>query len=121
MLDTPFGQERKFVIHRVLTGENLTVFADAYQTSTDAIIAINYHLPLPVWADWVVVIPVGTKDVSGIPPFEPFLATGERMTVEALASQLNADVALFRKYNSFTEPCGVFSGWLLIPRTATVQ
>ncbi|MEW5940083.1 MAG: hypothetical protein AB1750_10500 [Chloroflexota bacterium] len=117
-LDTPFGGERKFVIHRVETGENLTVFADAYQTTTEAIIAINYHLPLPVWADWVVVIPVGFSDVSGVPPFEPYLATDERMTIEAMAAQLNTDVELFRKFNAFTEPCGVFSGWLLIPRPA---
>jgi hypothetical protein len=115
-LDTPFGNQTKFLMHRVLTGENLTVYADQYQTTTDAIVAINYHLPLPVWADWVVIIPVGYSDVSSLPPFEPYSATNERMSIEAMAGKLNTDLELFRTYNAFDGTCGVFSGWLLVPR-----
>jgi hypothetical protein len=104
------------VIHRVLPGENLTIYATTYKTTTDAILKINYHLPLPVWADWIVVIPVGTSDMTGIPPFEPYQAVGTSVPLQALATQLNTDLQALRKYNDFEEPCTLFSGWLLVPR-----
>lgn len=115
-LDTPFGSTTKFLLHRILPGENLTIYADTYGTSTTAILAVNYRLPLPVWADWVVVIPFQTTDVSGAPLFEPYQAVDARISVEELARQLNTDVNMLKQYNGFQQPCGSFSGWLLVPR-----
>ena len=92
------------------------MYALENQTTTDAIIAVNYHLPLPVWADWVVVIPVGFSDVTGIPLFEPRFIENQKISIEELAAQLKTDLALLRKYNGFDEPCGSFNGWVLAPR-----
>ena len=115
-LDTPFGTDLQFVIHRVRSGENLTNYANQYQTTTTAILTVNYHLPMPVWADWIIVIPVGITDMTGIPPFEPYQAVGTSISLDELAKQLNTDSASLKKYNALGDSCKIFSGWLLVPR-----
>ena len=116
LLDTPFGGTIKFLLHRILPGENLSVYSETYGTNTAAILAVNYRLPLPVWADWVIVIPFQTGNVEGVPPFEPYQAVDARISLEELAYQLNTDAAALKQYNDFKEPCSIFSGWLLVPR-----
>jgi hypothetical protein len=101
-----------------LPGENLTVYSETYGTTTDAILAVNYRLPLPVWTDWVLVIPYHTSNVAGLPPFEPYQGGGERLSIEELAHQLNADPVVLSLYNNFQQPCGTFNGWLLVPRSS---
>lgn len=115
-LDVPFGKNTRFVVHRVRRGENLNLYATQYQTSTNAILAVNYHLPMPVWEDWIIVIPVETTDVSRVPPFEPYQAIETRISLDDLAEQLNTDPQSLYKYNAFEGACKSFSGWLLIPR-----
>lgn len=115
-LDTPFGKTIKFVIHRVARGENLTLYARQYETSTEAILAVNYHLTMPVWEDWIIVIPLETVDVSDVPPFEPYQAIGTSMSSDELATQLNTDPQSLSAYNAFESGCKTFSGWLLVPR-----
>ena len=106
----------KFLLHRILPGENLTIYADTYGSTTTAILSVNDRLPLPVWADWVVVIPFQTNNVDGVPPFEPYQAVDMRISLDELARQLSTDPDSLRKYNDFQEPCAIFSGWLLVPR-----
>lgn len=115
-LDVPFGKNAKFLVHRVVSGENLTLYAGQYNTTTEAILAINYHLPMPVWEDWIIVIPVETVDVSDVPPFEPYQAIGTSISLGELARQLNTDPQSLYKYNAFEGACRIFSGWLLVPR-----
>ena len=120
LLDVPFGDEIKFVVHRVEAGDNLNMYADVYQTTTDAILAVNYHLPTPIWKDWIIVIPYNTSDIAGVPAFEPFQAVWAVYTLEELASQLNADPQEMARYNAFDGPCTMFSGWLIVPRQPDV-
>lgn len=115
-LDAQFGTGVKFVIHRVTSGENLDVYSTKYQTDQEAIRAVNFSMPVPIWADWVIVIPIGTTDMRGIPPFEPYQASGETMSLDQLALQLNTDAPSLQKYNVFDNTCKTFVNWLLIPR-----
>jgi hypothetical protein len=115
-LDEQFGTGVKFVIHRITSGENLDKFAVNYETSGEAILAVNFSMPVPIWAEWVIVIPVGSTDMRGIPPFEPYHATGETMSLDKLALQLNTDASSLRKYNAFDDTCTTFVNWLLVPR-----
>jgi len=115
-LDVPFGGDVKFVIHRISRGENLNLYALKYETSTDAIVAVNHHLPMPVWEDWILVIPVDIMYVYDLPQFEPYQAIGASLSLEELAQQLNTDPQSLSEYNAFEGPCKVFSGWLVIPR-----
>lgn len=115
-LDIPFGTGPQFVIHRVAGGENLELFALKYQTTQEAIRALNFSLPVPVWSDWIIVIPIGTSDMRGIPSFELYQASGQAMTLDELARQLGADALSMQKYNAFDDTCRTFVNWLLVPR-----
>lgn len=117
-LDVPFGADIKFVLHRVESGENLTLYAEQYHTSINAILTTNYHLPMPIWEDWIIVIPVGATNVSGIPSFEPYQAIETTLSLGELAQKLNTDSQSLYKHNAFEGPCQIFSGWLIIPRRA---
>jgi hypothetical protein len=116
-LDTPFGVDNKFTLHQIASGENLDKLSVQYQTTVDAIRAVNYSMPVPVWENWIVVIPVGVSDVKGLPAFEPYLADGKIFSLEELAQELSADAQSLSKYNAFTDACTVFRGWLIVPRT----
>jgi LysM repeat protein len=114
-LDVPFSQNPSFVIHVMGGGESLNMYANQYQTTTDAILAINNHLTIPVKSGQAIVIPVGTSSVIGIPPFVLYQTNGTIETTQQLADQFNADVQALRQYNALTEPCTRFMGWVLIP------
>lgn len=119
-LDTPFGVDVKFTLHQIASGENLDKLAVQHQTTVDAIRSVNYSMPLPVWEDWIVVIPVGILDVKELPSFEPYRADGTIFSLEELALQLNADAQSILKYNAFDASCTLFKGWLIVPRTPKV-
>jgi len=117
-LDTPFGVDVKFTLHQIASGENLDKLAVQNQTTMEAISAVNYSLPLPVWENWIVVIPVGVSDVTGLPSFEPYQADGTIFSLEELALQLSADEQSLSKFNAFNDSCTIFKGWLIVPRAA---
>lgn len=115
-LDTPFGKEHKFIIHQAQDGDSLSMYANYYQTSVDAIRALNYRLPVPLLKEWVVVILVGETQAGDLPSFETYLASNTGSSIESLARELSTDPAALKQYNDFDESCRAFSGWLLIPR-----
>ncbi len=116
LLDEPFGTQVRFVIHRVEAGDSTDLISSRYQTSLDAIQAVNVSLHLPLWSDAILVIPVGITDTRGIPAFEPYQAFGEKLSLEELALRLNADPQALKLYNAFDDGCTTFLNWLLIPR-----
>ena len=115
-LETPIGQDIQFIIHEVIPGESLELYARDYNTTVEAIRAVNYNLPSFLPLDWIVVIPFNTKVVSNIPLFEPFEVT-ETVTVEALADLLSVDLTELRRYNRIPTGYTLSPGeWILIPR-----
>lgn len=120
-LDMPVGTDYKFVLHRVREGENLDQYAAQYNTSIEAIILINYNLKTPVWVDTVVVIPVDLMDVASLPAFEVYEVPQAGMSLEALAQELDVDLADLKYYNALSNTESLLSGdWLLIPRPRPV-
>jgi len=117
-LDTPFGADIKFSLHQIARGETLDKLTAQYQTTVDAIRAVNYSLPIPIWEDSILVIPIGVSDVTGVPSFEPYRADGTIFSLEELALELNADAQALLKYNAFGDSCTIFNGWLIVPRAA---
>jgi LysM repeat protein len=115
-LDIAFGSNPVFVIHQLERGDNLNMLAPKYQTTFNAILAINYHLTTPVQSGWFIIIPLGTSNVTNLPPFEPYQASGVVITTDEMAHQLGTDPHLLVQYNAFTEPCKLFSGWMIVPR-----
>ena len=115
-LETPIGQDIQFIIHEVIPGESLEAYARDYNTTVEAIRAVNYNLPSFLPLDWIVVIPLNTNDVSDIPLFEPFEIT-QIVTVEALADLLSVDLTELRRYNRIPSGYTLSPGeWILIPR-----
>lgn len=116
-LDSPIGADVKFIIHRVGSGESLFQYAREYNTNVDAIRAVNYNLPSVLFVDWLVVIPVGIDDPTGLPSFEVFQVTMRGLTVETLAEELSVEPERLVKYNNLPMDYKFSPGeWILVPR-----
>ena len=115
-LETPIGTEIQFIIHKVIPGESLELYARDYETSVTAIRAVNYRLPSFLPLNWVVVIPLETEDVQNLPPFEPYEVKDE-MSVKNLSAQLGVNLRDMSFYNNLEANMLLLPGdWLLIPR-----
>jgi LysM repeat protein len=117
-MDQPIGTDFKFVIHKVLDGENLNQYASKYNTSVEAIVAVSHKLKTPVWSGMLVVIPVGFTEVANLPSFDAYQVTEANSTVESLAQELGVAPADLKKYNAISDDESLVVGdWLLISRT----
>jgi len=115
-LEVPLGLGQRFMIHRVMEGESLELFARRYATTIEAIQAVNYYLPSPLLVNWTVVIPLESIDVQGLPAFQPIMVVGD-MTVEEFARSNSVDVATLSYFNALEASYRLARGdWLLIPR-----
>lgn len=116
-LETLIGENPALLIHRVARGESLTSLADRYGTTPEAIQAVNFVMPLPLWLDWLVVIPVDLQDASGLPRFEVYQVGEANMTLSILAEQQSVDADLMARYNQLAVDAPLTSGgWILLPR-----
>ncbi len=115
-LDQPIGSDYKFVIHKVLNGENLNQYASWYKTSIEAILAVNYDLKTPVWVDELVIIPVGFTNVYGLPAFEAYEVPRADISLDVLALSFAVSLKDLRYYNAIgMEESLQIGDWLLIP------
>jgi hypothetical protein len=115
-LDMPIGVDHRFVIHRIQQGESLGQLATQYNTSFEAITLANFYLPAPVWINWLVIIPVDTKDMTGLPSFDAYMVVEGGLTIESLAANLNQDASDLEYYNGLEAGYLLSAGeWLLIP------
>lgn len=105
----------EFILHRVASGESMNVLAENYGTSIQAIQAVNYFLPSPLWADLVIVIPIGSAELSGLPFFEPYFILDPVASLDAVAQQVSVTRSDLMKYNHLDEGCPAYAGWLLLP------
>lgn len=116
-LEALIGENPGLLIHRVERGESLTSLAMRYNTSPEAIQAVNFVMPLPLWQDWLVVIPVDLPDASGLPRFEVYQVGETDSTLDVLSAQQGVDVDLAARYNQLNPTDSLTAGsWLLLPR-----
>ncbi len=116
-LEQPIGSDYKFVIHRVLYGENLNQCAAGHDTSIEAIMMVNYDLQTPVWVDTLVIIPVGFTDVSDLPAFEAYEVTRPETSLKVLALSFGVSLEDLKYYNAIGADESLQVGdWLIIPR-----
>jgi hypothetical protein len=116
-LDTPIGGEIQFIIHRVSEGETLQIFADQYNTTVEAITAVNHNLIVPLWTNWIVIIPYNFTDVSGLPLFAAHQVEEEFIPLPELAQQLSTSLTDMMFYNNLDAEHILHKGeWLLVPQ-----
>lgn len=117
-LDVPIGaSEQQFMIHRVAEGESLTIFADRYGTSAEAIVSVNNDILLPLWVESLVVIPINNTDVGGLPKFEPYQIELLGLTPQSLSEKLSVDLDELVFYNNVSLDYEFDVGdWVLVPR-----
>ena len=124
-LDVVIGTDYKFVIHKVVTGEDLDQYAAKYNTSVEAILAVNHGLTIPVWVDVLVVIPVGFTDYVKLPGFVVYEVKPEERgsSVEEMAKRLRVNPLDLRYYNGWTSDGDrpLVGDLLLVPRPRPLQ
>jgi len=117
-LETPFGTSPQLVIHKVVAGEGFILLAENFNTTADAIKAINYALPDSLWENTVLVIPINTDDVTGLPKFVVAEIRAEGMTIEIYAERMQLDAEMLKKYNDLPEGYSLKMGeMLIVPKT----
>jgi hypothetical protein len=115
-LDNPFGStDRQFLLHRVVEGENITILTERYETTPEAIEAVNYFFPSSLWAELVIVIPLKMSNISGLPSFKPVLLDEEDISFEELAKDLLVSSAELIEFNQIDPSCRSFHGWVIVP------
>ncbi len=118
-LETPFGPQAHFLVHKVGVGESLTAIANRYETTADVLRAINVFVPgTTLWAGQTLVVMPGVTVVpDDVPPFLPVFV--ERDTaLNVLAQQHAVTVEALRAYNALGEHDFIPGGrWVLIPQT----
>lgn len=115
-LESPFDSvNSQFLFHEVAAGENMTLLTERYETTRNAIEAVNYFLPSPLWADHVIVIPLNTTNIDGLPSFKPVLLDEEDISLEELAQNLLVSSAELIEFNQIDPSCRSFHGWILVP------
>ena len=116
-LEVPIGSVQKYLIHQVVTGENLTGLAAMYKTSIEAIMKVNIALKVPIREDSIVVMPLDISNPDGLPAFEPYQVKEDQIVVESLAAELKTDPTLLKYFNLYNDGERLREGdWILIPR-----
>lgn len=117
-LETPFRVDGyEFIIHRVLEGDQMVNMVENYNTTVEAIRAINYRMPDSVWAGSTIVISPNLTEVDdAIPAFRAFQVKEDETGIEKIAEALGVDPAAMKHYNNCETACTLNPGdWLLVP------
>lgn len=90
------------------------MLAEQYGTSVEAIKAINYQLPEYLWVNNILVIPVNTRSVVGLPKFIVREISTEGMTIEDYAQRMQLNADLLKRYNALPDGYMLEMGELII-------
>jgi hypothetical protein len=115
-LESPFdGVNNQFLFHEVAAGESMTILTERYETTQNAIEAVNYFFPSQLWAELVIIIPLNTTNTAGLDTFKPVLIDEEDISLEELAKNLLVSSAELIEFNQLDPSCRSFQGWILVP------
>lgn len=119
-LEVPIGTDYKFVIHKVQTGESFESLAAKYNTSAEAIVAVNHGQGPTAWVDALLIIPLGFTDTTKLPGFVIYQVKPEQrgISVENMAKSLRVNPLDLKYYNGWTDPGDrpLVGDLLLVPR-----
>ena len=115
------GQE--FIIHAVTTGEQMVLLARDYQTSVEAIQALNYQMSTSVWVGGAIVIAPDTLAIDpAVPAMAAYKVADAEISLQDLAVKLGVDLALLKRYTRCPDGCQLHSGdWVMLPYPRVVK
>ncbi len=120
-LETPIGNDRPFLMHRVVAGESLIKLAGMFNTSIDAIRAVNIDLQGLLWSNTVIVIPVNQVDVTGVVPMFPSEVVTDGLAVATLAEEQNVELEFLAQLNHVpTSHVFQLGEWVLVPQEQAI-
>lgn len=115
-LNTPFGPQNSFLLHRVVIGESLGNLAWSYHTTAEVIQAANVLIEgASIWPDTVLVIYPNVKDPGQVTRF--LVVCLETPTLpEDIAAEYLADLQALLEFNQINARVMIPAGrWLVIP------
>jgi hypothetical protein len=113
---TPWAAERVFLLHRVTRGEDIIAIAGKFNTSIDAIRAVNYNMAPELWVDTMIIIPENQADVTGVAPMFPLEITGSGKTIQDLAEEHSISPDLLAAVNALPTSYRFQTGeWVIMP------
>jgi hypothetical protein len=118
-LDSPFGAQTKFIIHRLRAGESFFELTLKYTTTVDVLKWVNFDLHVPLWENELIVIPLKMTTIDpAMPPFEAYQVGSSAIKAHDLAEKLGVDAGQLCIYNGL-KPEQVLprQHWLIVPRT----
>ncbi len=115
-LNTPFGPQKSFLLHRVATGESLGNLAVIYRTSAEVIRAANVLIEgASVWPDTILVIYPGITDPSQVTRFQVVQLKSPAYP-EDLAAEYQVSLEELLEHNLLDAQVLIPIGrWLVIP------
>ena len=113
-LETPFGQDRAYLVHMTVEGETLDLLAARYDTSVAVLQAVN----LPpgqqgIWANLPVVVLPWQKDAAGLERMQA-VWVAEKISVADLAAQYGVEEADFRQENGLLDDWVTGGRWVVM-------
>jgi LysM repeat protein len=115
-VETLFGLNNEFLIHKVATNESLNIIALRYKTSATVINSTNeLRSGASLQVDQILVIIPNQTEVSDLPVFRP-LYLQQDASVEALAQKYGVSTDDLRRYNALGDGDLIPAGrWIIIP------
>lgn len=115
-IGTPFGPQRKYVLHIVQESEPLSVIAPMYRTSVEAIRASNFLVEgASIWPGKVLVVVSGVVDVTDLIKFCAFYLDTST-TLSELARFLGTSEEELIRYNNLNPPYNLpGKRWMIFP------
>ena len=111
----PVGAHQ-IILHQVAEGESMDLLAEQYATSMEAILALNYFIPSPLWSELVIAIPSAALNVEDLPILEPFRLEGAPDSLAQVAAQAAVALPDLLEVQPLDPACQAYRGWILVPR-----
>ena len=87
LLEVPFGQGQKYLLHQVVDPETIELLAEKYKTTIEVIQKANHNLVIPLNVGTVLIIPLNQTDVSSILPMSAFRMSSSGVTLQMFAQE----------------------------------
>ena len=95
----------------------MSVLALRHRSMSEAIIAVNQGLTLPLEAGTVIVIPVEAQNTTALAPLYAVQVDETDISIKELADLLGVELADMMALNYQDATCRNFQGWLILPVT----